>query len=46
MRILNNLEPKEVYKYFEDICGIPHGSRNTKQISDYVENFAKEHEFK
>ncbi len=30
-------------KYFEDICGIPHGSGNCKEISDYCVAFAKEH---
>lgn len=43
MSVFENLEPKEVFRYFEDICGIPHGSGNTKQISDYCVNFAKEH---
>lgn len=40
---LAGLEPQSVFGYFEEICGIPHGSRNTKQISDYVVSFAKEH---
>ena len=43
MRVLENCEPKKVFYYFEEICGIPHGSGNTKQISDYLVNFAKEH---
>lgn len=43
MRVLENLEPKEVFYYFEDICSIPHGSGNTQQISDYCVNFAKEY---
>lgn len=42
MGILDNLEPKRVFYYFEEICKIPHGSRNTKQISDYLVSFAKE----
>ncbi|MBO5452407.1 MAG: aminoacyl-histidine dipeptidase [Clostridia bacterium] len=42
MDILRNIEPKEVLKYFEEICKIPHGSGNTKEISDYVADFAKE----
>lgn len=46
MGVCSNLEPKSVFKYFEDICGIPHGSGNEKQISDYLVNFAKEHELK
>ena len=43
MQILKNLNPKNVFSYFEDICAIPHGSSNTKQISDYCVNFAKSH---
>ena len=43
MGILSNLEPKQVFYYFEEICGIPHGSANTKAISDYCVRFAKEH---
>ena len=46
MAILENFEPKNVFYYFEEICGIPHGSGNTKQISDYLVNFAKEHDLK
>ena len=36
------LEPSAVFGYFEALCGIPHGSRNTKAISDYLVEFAKE----
>lgn len=43
MGILSNLEPKSVFHYFEEICAIPHGSSNTKAISDYCVNFAKTH---
>ena len=43
MRVLENLEPKVVFGYFEDICRIPHGSGNMNQISDFCVNFAKEH---
>ena len=42
-RRLAGLEPASVFQYFEDICGIPHGSRNTKMISDYLVEFAKIH---
>lgn len=42
-RVLADLQPKEVFKYFEEICRIPHGSGDTKRISDYCVNFAKEH---
>lgn len=40
---LAGLEPASVFAYFEKICSIPHGSRNTKAISDYLVSFAKEH---
>lgn len=40
MRILENLEPKEVFYYFEEICNIPHGSGNIDAISDYLKKFA------
>ena len=39
---LAGLEPQAVFRYFEEICAIPHGSGNTKMISDYLVNFAKE----
>lgn len=40
---LDDLEPLEVFHYFERISTIPHGSGNTKAISDYCVAFAKEH---
>ncbi len=43
---LAGLEPKAVFGYFEKICSIPHGSRNTKQISDYLVSFAKDHDLR
>ena len=39
---LAGLEPASVFGYFEKICSIPHGSRNTKLISDYLVSFAQE----
>ena len=42
-RKLAGLEPAAVFKYFEEICAIPHGSKNTKAISDYLVEFAKSH---
>lgn len=41
MNVLNELEPKSVFKFFEELCAIPHGSGNTKAISDYLADFAK-----
>lgn len=43
---LAGLKPGSVFRYFEEICAIPHGSRNTKAISDYLVAFAKEHNLK
>ncbi|RKM61974.1 aminoacyl-histidine dipeptidase [Butyrivibrio sp. CB08] len=37
-----NLQPKEVFHFFEEICNIPHGSGNLQKISDYLVSFAKE----
>ncbi|MBR3978988.1 MAG: aminoacyl-histidine dipeptidase [Oscillospiraceae bacterium] len=42
MRKLSGLNPASVFSYFEDICDIPHGSGNTKAVSDYLVAFAKE----
>lgn len=41
MAVLAQLEPKAVFRYFEEICGIPHGSSDTQAISDYLVAFAK-----
>lgn len=42
MKILEHLEPNPVFHFFEEMCAIPHGSRNTKAISDWCVAFAKE----
>ena len=39
---LAGLEPAAVFGYFEKLCTMPHGSGNTKIISDYLVSFAKE----
>lgn len=41
LKRLAGLEPAAVFGYFEEICAIPHGSRNTRMISDYLVHFAK-----
>ena len=41
MGVLSGLKPEGVWKYFEDLCGIPHGSYNEKAVSDYCVDFAK-----
>lgn len=40
--MLEQLEPKTVFSYFEKICSIPHGSGNIRGISNYLVEFAKE----
>jgi len=40
---LSGLEPQNVFAYFEELSAIPHGSGNTKQISDYLVTFAVKH---
>ena len=40
-RVLDHLQPQNVFRFFEEICAIPHGSGNTKAISDYCAAFAK-----
>ena len=39
---LAGLQPANVFAYFEKLCSIPHGSGNTKPVSDYLVSFAKE----
>lgn len=43
MKRLAGLKPEAVFGYFEEICAIPHGSRNTKKLSDYLVGFAEAH---
>ncbi len=39
-RVLEGLKPESVFKFFEDICNIPHVSYHTNLISGYCEQFA------
>ena len=41
MRVLEGKKPEKVFEFFEDIAGIPHGSGNVEQISNYLVDFAK-----
>ena len=34
--------PKKPIDHFKDICAIPHGSYNEKELSDYIVKFAKD----
>ncbi|MBE6642669.1 MAG: aminoacyl-histidine dipeptidase [Ruminococcaceae bacterium] len=40
--ILSDYSPKDLFRYFEDICAIPHGSGNEKAIADYLCKFAED----
>ena len=42
MAILEHLEPRGVFRFFEKLCAIPHGSSNTKAVSDWLMDFARE----
>ena len=46
MGALDSLQPSKVFNFFEEIAAIPHGSKNTKLISDYVVSVAKRHNLK
>lgn len=41
MGVLSNLEPQNVFYFFEEITKIPHGSGNVGQMSDYLADFAR-----
>lgn len=43
---LAGLKPEAVFGYFEELCAIPHGSFNTKAISDHIVSFAREHDIR
>lgn len=40
MSVLGHLEPKKVFDYFEEMCAIPHGSRNNTAMSNWLVKFA------
>ena len=40
MAVLERLEPKKGFGFFEEMCAIPHGSGNTKAVSDWLMEFA------
>ena len=41
MSVLRDCKPENVFAFFEQLCSVPHGSGNTKQISDLCYNFAR-----
>lgn len=42
MSVLNNLEPRAVFHYFEALSPIPRGSGNTAAVSGWLVRFARE----
>lgn len=42
MTVLESLEPREIFNFFEILSDIPRGSGNEKQAAEWVVNFAKE----
>lgn len=43
---LGSIEPRNVFKYFEEISNIPRGSGNMNGIADYCISFAEKHSLK
>lgn len=41
MRVLENIEPREVMYFFEELSGKHRGSRHEKEAADYVADFAE-----
>ena len=46
MSVIENLEPKQVWKHFDEISKIPRCSKHEEKIRDYVIDFAKKHNLK
>ena len=42
MAKLEGLKPEKVFQFFEMLCSVPHGSGNTKQVSDLCVKFAED----
>ena len=41
MAVLEGLEPQAVFRWFEALCAIPHGSRHTDAVSDWCVDFGR-----
>ena len=42
MSVLADLQPREIFSYFETLAGIPRGSGNEEQAAQWVVDFARE----
>ncbi len=40
-QVLNQLEPKVLWKYFEEICAIPHPSKKEAEIVEYIKGIGE-----
>ncbi|MFN3555565.1 MAG: aminoacyl-histidine dipeptidase [Bacteroidales bacterium] len=40
-KVLSNLEPEAIWRYFEEICNIPHPSKHEEKIMAWVKEFGK-----
>lgn len=40
-QVLAAIEPKNVMRFFEELCALPHGSHNTRAASDWAVAFAR-----
>ena len=40
--VISGRKPEQIFRFFEDICAIPHGSGNERGVADYIEAFANE----
>ena len=41
-RVLAAIEPKNVLRFFEELCQLPHGSGNTEAATEWALKFARE----
>lgn len=39
--VIEGYRPARLFRFFEDICAIPHGSRNEAAVADYLVKFAE-----
>jgi len=46
MTVIENLEPKLVWKHFDEISKIPHCSKHEEKIREYIVNFGKKQRLK
>ena len=40
--VIKGREPADALRYFEEICAIPHGSKNEKALAEYIKKFAED----